>query len=104
VILNVAAPGVLANDGLGLMGGLVTTLVTGPTNGTLIFGTNGGFSYSPSPGFLGNDLFTYQVIDAQSNSSTATVSGRSGPVGAMVGSPAFRELVRHRRLDEGRHE
>src|SRR5204863_390635 len=72
--LAVAAPGVLANDGPGVMGGLVTSVISGPASGTLTLNTNGSFNYTPAGGFLGGDSFTYQITDSQSNASVATVS------------------------------
>src|SRR5205814_1383904 len=45
--LNISAPGVLANDGPGMAGGLTTALISGAANGALVLGTNGAFSYAP---------------------------------------------------------
>ena len=38
-------------------------LVTDVSNGTLIFGTDGTFTYTPDVGFVGSDIFTYRVCD-----------------------------------------
>jgi hypothetical protein len=72
--LNIAPPGVLANDSAGAAGtGLTAVLLTGPTNGTLSFNANGGFIYTPNVGFGGFDAFTYRVSDGSSISAPALV-------------------------------
>ncbi|MFO1498134.1 MAG: Ig-like domain-containing protein [Verrucomicrobiota bacterium] len=51
------------------------TIVAPPTNGTLTrSGTN--YLYQPSPGFLGNDSFTFQASDGRDLSRPAKVSIR----------------------------
>jgi hypothetical protein len=73
--LNIAAPGVLANDFAGVGGtNLSATLLTGPTNGTLNFNANGSFSYTPAAGFGGVDTFTYRVSDGVATSAPALVA------------------------------
>ena len=72
--LNVAAPGVLANDLLGVATNLTAVLVAGPTNGSLKLDSNGGFAYTPLPAYAGMDSFSYQAVDPLGNASTATVS------------------------------
>ena len=72
--LNVAAPGVLANDadpeGTSLSAQLVGTV----THGTLNLGSNGGFTYTPAAGYTGPDSFTYRASDGQATSGVSTVS------------------------------
>ncbi|OWY20666.1 T9SS C-terminal target domain-containing protein [Sphingobacteriales bacterium UPWRP_1] len=60
----------LSND---VTSGIVTITATSmPMNGTLIAsGTT--FSYTPNPGFSGEDLFTYTICNALGNCSSATV-------------------------------
>jgi large repetitive protein len=70
--LHVPAPGILTND-LG-NGSLTALLVGGPAGGSLTLTNNGGFSYTPTNGFIGTDSFTYQCSDSQSTSGVATVS------------------------------
>lgn len=41
--------------------GSTYTLLSNPTNGTLVFNPDGSFNYIPNPGFTGNDTFEYQV-------------------------------------------
>lgn len=53
---------------------LVTTILSGPTNGTLTPDGLGAFDYSPNPNYFGTDSFTYQVSDGTANSNVATVN------------------------------
>ena len=57
---------------------LTYAIISGPTNGRAVVGAfGGGFNYSPNPGFLGIDSFTYQATDphgAVSNIATVTVT------------------------------
>jgi subtilisin family serine protease len=64
----------LANDTDDLGVPVFSTLLTTPTNGTLIAtGTTGEFRYTPSPGFSGKDSFTYQILDINGQPASATV-------------------------------
>jgi hypothetical protein len=72
--LTVAAPGVLANDTDAEEDSLISTLVSGPSHGTLTLQENGGFTYTPGPGFLGSDSFSYKANDGQADSNVAVVS------------------------------
>ena len=73
--LRVAAPGVLANDAAPV-GGLALTarLITPPTTGTLALGADGGFVYTPPPGFTGTARFAYLADNGQWDSAPTTVS------------------------------
>ncbi|MGH7976157.1 MAG: Ig-like domain-containing protein [Limisphaerales bacterium] len=71
-VLNVPAPGILTNDTGN--GPLTAILSSGPTNGSLTLTNNGGFSYTPTNGFIGTDSFTYQATDGQTTSGVATVT------------------------------
>ena len=70
--LHVPAPGILANDAA--PGPLTAKVVSVPIHGGLTLTNNGGFSYTPTNGFSGTDLFTYQCSDGQTTSRVATVS------------------------------
>jgi hypothetical protein len=72
--LVVAAPGVLGNDTNDGGGAMTATLVTGVGHGTLSLAANGGFSYTPTPGYAGSDSFVYQVSDGGGTGNTTTVS------------------------------
>jgi len=78
--LRISAPGVLAND-LDVFGAnLQSTLITGPSHGTLTLTNNGGFAYTPSNNFVGVDSFTYQPHDGANNLTIATVTITVNPV------------------------
>lgn len=69
-----AAQGVLANDTDVDGDTLSVQLVSDVTHGTLSLSTDGSFTYVADDGFVGTDLFTYQVDDGTSVSDSATVS------------------------------
>ncbi len=66
--------GVLANDLDPSGDPLTAALVAGPAHGALTLNSDGSFSYTPAPGFVGSDSFTYQAIDGAFKSSPATAS------------------------------
>ncbi len=68
--------GVLFNDTDIEHDPLTAQLVTGPSNGSLTFNSDGTFTYTPSPLFYGTDSFTYQANDGTSlgNVATATIT------------------------------
>src|SRR5207249_1449879 len=70
--LNVAAPGVLANDSDVDGDSLSAVLVSQPTHGSLTLNSNGSFSYTPSANYNGTDSFTYKANDGQADSGIAT--------------------------------
>ncbi|HEY3322176.1 MAG TPA: Ig-like domain-containing protein [Planctomycetota bacterium] len=97
-VLNVPAPGILANDSLG---GATTVVVvanaapeassrahavatlqsnTPPAHGVLTLHADGSLSYAPDAGYVGLDLFTYTLVNAV-GSSTATVRITITPLG-----------------------
>ncbi len=55
--------GVLANDLDYYSNPLTAQLVSGPSNGQLTLNGDGTFSYTPNPGFCGQDTFTYTATD-----------------------------------------
>ncbi|MBI2375884.1 MAG: tandem-95 repeat protein, partial [Deltaproteobacteria bacterium] len=68
-VLEVAAPGVLANDS---GSSLTATLVSGPSHGALVLDPSGAFVYKPDPSFQGGrDSFVYSI---DSGRSLATVT------------------------------
>ncbi len=44
------------------------------TNGSVTLNANGTFSYTPDPGFVGQETFTYTITDDNSTSDSATVT------------------------------
>ncbi len=79
-VLNVAGPGVLANDSDPDGDPLTAGLVTGPTSGALVLNPDGSFTYTPNVGFTGSDGFTYQADDGNGGTSNATVNITVNPV------------------------
>jgi len=72
--LNVPAPGVLANAHSSEPGHPLTAiLVSSVSHGTLVFNSDGSFTYTPAPEFFGSDSFTYMANDSF-NSNVATVT------------------------------
>ncbi|HET9344610.1 MAG TPA: Ig-like domain-containing protein [Candidatus Limnocylindrales bacterium] len=76
---TVSAPGVLANDVTIL--GTVAVLDSQPPNGTVSLAPNGGYTYTPEPGFVGTDVFRYHDFDGllSTNSTTVTITVRNAP-------------------------
>ena len=72
--LTVAAPGALVNDSDIDGDALRAEVVSGPSNGTLLLGPDGGLTYVPAPDFNGQDAFTYRALDSGGLSSVARVS------------------------------
>lgn len=59
--LTVTAPGVLGND---TACGAAAAVASEPLDGTLTLDPDGGFVYTPNPGFVGTDTFSYQLGSA----------------------------------------
>ncbi len=81
-VLNISAPGVLAND-TGFPAPTATPIANGATTqgGTVTLNADGSFSYAPKTGFVGNDSFTYTATNAAgSDTATVTVSVQTPPV------------------------
>ena len=74
--LNVAAPGVLANDTDPDGSALTAQLVTNPSHGTINLNSNGSFNYVPALNYTGTDTFTYQASDGSFTSNAARVTIR----------------------------
>ncbi|RZS87499.1 hypothetical protein EV189_2930 [Motilibacter rhizosphaerae] len=72
--LSIAAPGVLAND-KDAQGDVLTAYpASQPAHGHLTLGSDGGFTYTPDPGFHGRDSFTYRALHSIWASDPATVT------------------------------
>lgn len=82
--LNIAAPGVLANDLDADSEPLSASIVAQPRHGTVSLAANGGFQYTPSVGFSGFDRFTYRASDGVAFSLETEV--RLQVVPALTGS------------------
>ena len=72
--LNVAAPGVLANDSDPDGNPLTAGRLSVPAHGQFSFSSSGSFAYTPTASYSGPDSFTYAASDGTLSSNTATVS------------------------------
>ncbi|HSH05610.1 MAG TPA: Ig-like domain-containing protein [Anaerolineae bacterium] len=81
--LVVAAPGVLLGDSDEDGGSLSVSIVTPPANGTIELAVDGGFVYTPTAHFNGNDTFVYVVSDGV-YTDTAVVTMTVTPVEDIV--------------------
>lgn len=74
-LLNVALPGILANDSDPDGDPITAELVTTTANGTLTLNPDGSFTYAPDANYNGSDGFTYKAKDSFGNlSNAATVA------------------------------
>ena len=85
--LNIAAPGVLANDTDADNDSLLAVLDTDVANGTLTLNSDGSFDYTPNGGFTGDDTFSYFADDGADLSGSAALVTIS--VIAIPPPPAF---------------
>ncbi|MCC3635911.1 MAG: tandem-95 repeat protein, partial [Microcoleus sp. PH2017_37_MFU_D_B] len=69
--LNIPAPGVLGNDSDPNSDPLTAKLVTLPKK--VNFNADGSFSYTPNPGFVGLEEFSYNISDGASTSAETPV-------------------------------
>ena len=74
--LTVNAQGILTNDTDSDVGQTLNALlVSQPSHGSLLLRVDGSFVYTPTPGYLGADTFTYKANDGlQDSLSLGTVS------------------------------
>jgi hypothetical protein len=72
-VLTVEAPGVLENDSDADGDPLIALLEVNVSHGDLVLNEDGSFTYTPDPGFIGKDSFTYKASDGFELSDVATV-------------------------------
>jgi VCBS repeat-containing protein len=72
--LSIPAGGVLTNDTDPNSDPLSAVLFKGPQHGTLTLNVDGSFDYAPDSGYSGDDSFTYQASDGQTESRLAAVT------------------------------
>ncbi|RMF04228.1 MAG: tandem-95 repeat protein [Chloroflexi bacterium] len=72
--LLITAPGVLGNDTDVDNTTLTAITKTLTLSGSLSLAADGGFTYTPNPGFTGTDSFTYVANDGRADSNSVTVS------------------------------
>ncbi len=89
VTLQIAAPGVLANDSDAEGDHLTAVLFDPPPTGNLTFSATGGFVYEPKPGEVGPTSFTYRVTDGNSVSQSAIVQIVVAPKGGGMAPVAI---------------
>ncbi len=65
---------VLSNDSDPDGDPLTVTGITKPNNGTVVLNADGTVTYTPNPGFIGTDTFTYTITDPDGNTDTAVVT------------------------------
>ncbi len=53
---------------------VISQIVEEPESGEALINDDGTITYLPEPGFIGNDVFIYQIVDNLCNHSQATVS------------------------------
>ncbi len=70
----IAIVGVLSNDADVEGDPLTAILLSGPANGTLSLAPNGTFVYTPDPGFVGVDSFSYIPNDGMANGLATLVN------------------------------
>ncbi|AVH73051.1 NHL repeat-containing protein [Nostoc sp. 'Lobaria pulmonaria (5183) cyanobiont'] len=80
--------GVLTNDTDSENTALKATLVSGPNNGSLVFNSDGSFTYTPNAGFQGIDTFSYKANDAMSTTGYAYADSNIATVTLNVGNQA----------------
>ena len=51
-----------------------TSFVSSPSNGSVVFATDGSFVYTPNAGFFGNDSFNYQINDGNGNQDQGLIN------------------------------
>ena len=74
------AGNVLANDTDPDGDPLTASLVDHPHHGTIVLGSDGGFSYSADQGYIGTDEFTYTAFDGLTLSTVTPVSITIAPI------------------------
>jgi Bacterial Ig domain len=71
--LEIAAPGVIANDSDPEADPISVALISATSNGKIVAKEVGSFRYTPDPGFTGVDSFRYAVEDDQGRSTGLVV-------------------------------
>lgn len=67
-------------DGDGNLDASTASVVSGPSNGTLLNRGDGSFTFSPNQDFYGSDSFSYQVCDTDGLCDVATVTIGVNPI------------------------
>jgi VCBS repeat-containing protein len=81
--LVVAESGVLANDTDVDADPLTAVIDVAPDHGSVVLGSDGGFTYTPAANYHGPDSFTYHANDGTTDSAIVTVSLTVNPINDM---------------------
>ncbi len=73
-ILNIPAPGVLANDVDIENNTLNAILVADAAHGHVVLNSDGSFTYTPASNYFGPDSFTYKANDGQAQNSDSAIA------------------------------
>lgn len=94
--LSVAAPGVLDNDTDpdSDKSRLTASVVSQPSNGSVVLNNNGSFVYTADNDFNGTDTFIYKVNDGTLDSNEATVLIAVDPAHTLVINDVSQQLSR----------
>lgn len=84
-------PGVLSNDRSIDALPLTAELVSDVSHGALALQANGTFSYTPTPGYVGDDTFTYRTSDGVNLSDpvSVTIKVAAAPHGPVAGNDDY---------------
>ncbi|MBN4005233.1 DUF4347 domain-containing protein [Nostoc sp. LPT] len=85
---NNLVAGVLTNETYIGNTALKATLVSGTNNGSLVFNSDGSFTYTPNAGFQGVDTFSYKANNGSADSNIATVTLNVGNQAPTVTLPS----------------
>ncbi|NLF39512.1 cadherin-like domain-containing protein, partial [bacterium] len=88
-VLDVPAPGVLANDTDADGDPLTAVKVADPAHGALALNADGSFTYTPETNWQGADSFTYRASDGKTNSGSVSCMITVGGVGAILLEDSF---------------
>lgn len=71
--ITVSAPGVLGNDVEPNGFTLSVVSYTQPSHGSVVVGSTGGYTYTPTANYNGSDSFTYTITNQHATTATGTV-------------------------------
>lgn len=68
---------------------------TQPSHGTVVVQTDGSYVYTPDPGFVGTDTFTYTIVNSvnETATATATITIAAPPVSETLASTGVSQYL-----------
>ncbi len=75
------------------------TLISQPANGSVTLNADGSFTYSPNPGYSGEDIFTYRVCDPSGACDEARVTLLSTEIAEVSLTPDYTEIPEGNRVN-----